>query len=436
MIEIPLIPQDIRPDEVTIRALKTFEFLDKAVDQIFDRIDARITKNMTRIDNINARLEKANEKIDKLKKSKKAIRMYSSARYPIENPPKIEPTFEKNFTIGEINFNYKLDLPLYENTEYKQFGDKLAFFHLKRSRKPISHKPNIVFKTSSINSLITFVNNENLYLKDHAKAREKEVLVEQVTDDANDFSKFSTMMRNKQQDNLHYLPTFHQAPEFEFPLDLPDLDGIAGDISFSVPDSELIAPALWSMNIVNDLPNFNELLEAETKKSQKSTVEIENVPLPPSIPKNIPLAPVNIPPPPPIPKNLTIPAPPPPPAIPIDIKAMVVPASPVDDSRSSLMKAIRDAAGKAKLKKSMPAAADEPDFSKKKQPQQKEPAKDLMSDLHEKLMLRRKGIAGSKEAKKEKSSIMSKVSSLIPPPPKKTESDSDSTSNNDEEDWN
>lgn len=305
MIEIPLISQDIRPDEVSIRAIKTFEYLDKAVDLMFDKIDARIAKNMTRISQINERMKKAGDKIEMLKKSKKAIRMYSPARYPIENPPRIKPTFDsKSFSsLGEINFNYKLDLPL-ESVQFKQYSDKLSFFHLKRSRQQVPPKPNVIFNTSSINSLITFVNNENLYVKDSIlQQREKEIqAVDVVSDDTTDFSRFSTMIRNKQQTELHYHPSFYEAPNFDFPLDLPDLQGIAGDISFSVPDSELLAPALWSMNIVNDLPNINELIEAESNIKEASRVEQTkiSVPEPPSVPKNIPA-------PPPIPQSFSMP---------------------------------------------------------------------------------------------------------------------------------
>lgn len=54
-ISIPIIAQDLKQDEVCIRALKTFEYLDKVVDEVFDRIDARIARNMTRIDNVNKR---------------------------------------------------------------------------------------------------------------------------------------------------------------------------------------------------------------------------------------------------------------------------------------------------------------------------------------------------------------------------------------------
>ncbi|KAG5668052.1 hypothetical protein PVAND_016008 [Polypedilum vanderplanki] len=432
MIKIPLISSDLRYDEVTIRAIKTFDYLDHIVDDIFNRIDARIDQNMTRIAGINNRLEKASEKIERLKKSKKAIRMFSPARYPIENPPKIKPTFDSTFNPGEIDFNYKLDLP-FEPTDYKQYSEKLQFFHLKSPRRSVPEKSSLIFTTNSINSLITFVNNENLYLKDTAKLKEREIQQQQEPkdDDTTDFSRFSTMIKSKQHgDNFHYLPSFNQAPEFEFPLDLPDLDGIAGDISFSVPDEELLEPTFKPMNIVNDLPNVAELIE-EKKAAQITVEEFKEIPVPPLPP--VILAPPPPPPPPPIPVNVPLPPPPPP----SSVAVQNIPMPPVDDARSSLMKAIREAGGKAKLK-SVPAADEQvSDQIVKKKPTQA-PAMDLMSDLHQKLMLRRKGIAGSKEAKKEKSSIMGRVSSLIPPPPKKGESDSDSNSDsgNDENDWN
>lgn len=100
-----------------------------------------------------------------------------------------------------------------------------------------------------------------------------------------------------------------------------------------------------------------------------------------------------------------------------------------------MMKAIRDAGGKSKLR-TIPAADEEVPTVKKK-PLQKPPPMDFLGDLHQKLSMRRKGIAGSKEAKKEKSkSMMANISSRIPPPPKKVidSDDSDSTSSNND-DW-
>jgi WAS family protein 1 len=438
MIKIPLIGSDLRFDEVTIRAIKTFEYLDTIVDDIFNRIDARIDRNMVRISHINTRLEKASEKIERLKQSRKAIKMFSPARYPIETAPKFHPTFDSTFEPRAIDFNYRLDLPL-ERTEHKQYADKLQFFHLKSPRPQVPDKKSLVFTTSSINALITFVNGENLYLKETAaKSREREQQQPEPKhhDDTTDFSRFSSMIRAKQHgDNFHYLPSLTQAPEFEFPLDLPDLEGIAGDISFSVPDEELLEPSFRSMNIVNELPNVAELIEVKAAAGA-AVVAVNASPAaaPPPPPAAVLSSLPPPPPPPPIPVNVPMP-PPPPPAV---ASGPSIPAPPVDDARSSLMKAIRDAAGKAKLK-SVPAADEQVSDKVAKKKVVQAPAMDLMSDLHQKLMLRRKGIAGSKEAKKEKSSsIMGRVSSLIPPPPKRGESDSDSDSEsaNDEDDWN
>lgn len=54
-IVIPIIAQDLKQDEVCLRAIKTFEYLDKVVDEVFDRIEARVAQNMTRIEGINQR---------------------------------------------------------------------------------------------------------------------------------------------------------------------------------------------------------------------------------------------------------------------------------------------------------------------------------------------------------------------------------------------
>ena len=54
-IEIPIIAQDLKQDEVCVRAIQTFEYLDKVVDEVFNKIDERIAKNMSRITEINQR---------------------------------------------------------------------------------------------------------------------------------------------------------------------------------------------------------------------------------------------------------------------------------------------------------------------------------------------------------------------------------------------
>ncbi|CRL05314.1 CLUMA_CG017970, isoform A [Clunio marinus] len=444
IINLPLISQDLREDEVCIRAIKTFEFLNNVIDDIFDRIESRVKENMTKMEKINKRLEAASSKIESLKGSRKAIRMYSQAKYPIPNTPIFSETF-KNFSVNEIDFSYNLQSSSDPN-RYKEYSEKLQFFHIKRNRQKISEKPNLVFQTNSINSLITFVNNENIVLNDlssKTRAKEKTSTTAQDINDTADFNRFSSFMKTKRNDYFHYSPNRNQAPEIELPLDLPELPGIADDISFSLTDKEIIDSSLTKMNIVNELPNVAELMEADSSKKLTQTLssnqdegdskvlstksEISNVP---AVPANIPP-----PPPPPIPQNF-IPAAPPIPKDITNIKNKTQAVAPQEvsesgDARSSLMQAIRNAGGKVKLK-AVPARDE--DVTNAKKNVQKLPAMDLMSDLHAKLALRRRGIAGTKETKKEKSSILAKVSSLIPAPTERSESDNDSESN-DGSDW-
>lgn len=381
------------------------------------------------------RLEKASAKIESLKGSKKAIRIYSPAKFPITSPPKFFTTFDKDFITSNIDFSYNIRNIPSDNVDTKQYADKLQFFHLRnRIQKP--EMLSLVFTTKSVNSLITFVNNENIILNETSpklrsvnQAASKELNNE---NDSTDFSRFSTLMKSK-HDNEHFLyfPNINQAPEIELPKDLPDLPGIVDDISFSfnMSDQELIVPSLAKMNIINELPNVADLIEAETSKklkeaenktsSEKQSTEPQNQ----IVSRDPPSAPAYIPPPPPVPINL-IPMPPPVTAAKMPEKQakQILPES--GDDRSSLMQAIRNAGGKSKLRSF--AAADELSPVEKKKIQAA-PAGDLMSDLHAKLALRRRGIAGTKEAKKEKASLMDKVSSLIPPPPKRTESDNESS---------
>lgn len=55
MTKINIIAQDLRQDEVSINAVHIFEYLDDAIDKVFNKIDRRIARNNERIGNINQR---------------------------------------------------------------------------------------------------------------------------------------------------------------------------------------------------------------------------------------------------------------------------------------------------------------------------------------------------------------------------------------------
>lgn len=56
MTKINIISQDLRQDEVSINAIHIFEYLDEAIDKVFNKIDERIARNNERIGKINHRL--------------------------------------------------------------------------------------------------------------------------------------------------------------------------------------------------------------------------------------------------------------------------------------------------------------------------------------------------------------------------------------------
>jgi Flp pilus assembly CpaE family ATPase len=55
MIDVPIISQDLRQDEVCIRAIRSFQYLDESIDKVFNKVEERITKNLQRLENISQR---------------------------------------------------------------------------------------------------------------------------------------------------------------------------------------------------------------------------------------------------------------------------------------------------------------------------------------------------------------------------------------------
>ena len=226
------------------------------------------------------------------------------------------------------------------------------------------------------------------------------------------------------------------------PLTLPDLPGIVDDEKFVLdltsqspiaPSSAAVTPTVRldlptpvsaseennfpSEQSVPNLPNFSD--------NKISTSEVVSPPPPPlpslnqSLEKQALSSQVQIQAPPP-------PPPPPPPPAPVEETkqsgtkqpSTLAPKASVTDDRTNLMAAIRDAGGigRAKLRHTVPAEKANDRFSSASV------GGDLMADLHAKLSMRRKGIAGSGM------NALERISSKIPPPPPKPNEVSDRNS--------
>jgi WAS family protein 1 len=106
--EIPLVSSNLRPNEMIIQMADTLEFLDQVSSDIFARVTQQIQESRTRISNIHKRVEVAQSKIDGLKGSRKATKIFSSSRFPGNLQANSKSIFHKSsvkFSRTKIDFD-------------------------------------------------------------------------------------------------------------------------------------------------------------------------------------------------------------------------------------------------------------------------------------------------------------------------------------------
>ncbi|KAG8431940.1 hypothetical protein GDO86_019172 [Hymenochirus boettgeri] len=79
---LPLIQPDLRREEAIEQITDTLQHLQSVSNDIFSRILQRVETNKSQLQRINNRLSLAQAKIQRIKGSKKAIKVFSSAKYP------------------------------------------------------------------------------------------------------------------------------------------------------------------------------------------------------------------------------------------------------------------------------------------------------------------------------------------------------------------
>ncbi|CAG9765920.1 unnamed protein product [Ceutorhynchus assimilis] len=443
---IDTVPQNLSKEETIVQIVEVLDHLKSVTQDIFSRIDKRLTQNTDKLTNISTRIDVAANKINTLKDDKKAKTVFSSSKYPaidvnrdyhsiFKDAPKIERVRHE--------VKYKKYVSTYEPLS------KLQFYHVK-----MPHKENIRVSdglgevpvdTKCINDLLLFNTGKNVYkdfkFSDSLKGPEITNNKEQYSTSELGPAPPSVSQRSSMQginkENYFYTPKVEELPALDVPWDLPDLPGIADDVRYEIDSGINIAPSAMNSQIADlDLPNILD--------DDKSIVE-ESAPPPPPPLEVIPELPIHMPANPAIeveanktpveaptivdsgPKVVEEPSvnvPPPP---------LPVVTLPENNSRANLMDAIRKAGGslKANLKKT----GDQPQNTKNAPT-----SGDLMADLHSKLLMRRKGIQGDKKADSGNSSLSTadsafqRLSSIIPPPLKS--SDVGSVVSTDDEAWN
>lgn len=442
---VPLIQPDLRREEAVHQIADALLYLEAISTDIFKRVSENVEKNRRQLQSVSDRIRLAQARVDKIKGSKKATKVFSSAKYPA--PDRLQD-YSSIFTgaadpSSQTCPRHRLQHKLRPFDE-KALQDKLMYFPVCVSNKKKSEDEteeglgSLPRNISSVSSLLLFNTTENLYKKyvfldPLAGAVTKTHTTLETEKDEKPFDAPLSITKREQlerqtAESYFYVPDLGQVPEIDVPSYLPDLPGIADDLSYSADLGPGFAPSGPTHNIP-ELPSFSEESSASEAQLQPNSPPPPPPPPPPPEPTLAPAAPAGAPPPPP--------PPPPPPAQSFTEVAQAPSSGPVagapsevvqpSDGRASLLESIRNAGGigKAKLRN-----VKERKMEKKKQKEQEQvvgvasSGGDFMSDLFNKLAMRRKGISGkgpaggeSGDAPTGTGGAFARMSDVIPPLP-------------------
>ena len=249
--DVPLILPGLRKEESIFQMVNALEHLQQVSKDVFSKIEKRVAANHEQIMSIDKRANVAMAKIEKIRGSRKAIRVFSSAKYPA--PEKIEQYtslhtcdgLEQN-PLPEIDQNYHV-VSKFPKADHHTLKDKLQFYNVQlnpakrkadRANQGLGGLPKDI---SSISSLLLFNTTENPYKKyvildplEGAVTKTRKGLEEEDAD----MAAAPVTITNREEmellglTNYFYVPNLGDVPELDVPVHLPDLPGIADDLAW------------------------------------------------------------------------------------------------------------------------------------------------------------------------------------------------------------
>uniref|UniRef100_A0A8C2JZK1 WAS protein family homolog 1 n=1 Tax=Cyprinus carpio TaxID=7962 RepID=A0A8C2JZK1_CYPCA len=445
---VPLIQPDLRREEAVHQITDALQYLEMISTDIFSRVSQSVEKNRVHLQSVTDRIKLAQARVQKIKGSKKATKVFSSAKYPA--PEKLQD-YSSIFTgavdpASQKRPRFKVQSKL-RPLDDKAPQEKLMYLPVCVNTKKRSEDEteeglgSLPRNVNSVSSLLLFNTTENLYKKyvfldPLAGAVTKTHTTLETEKEDKPFDAPLSITKREQlerqtAENYFYVPDLGQVPEIDVPSYLPDLPGIADDLMYSADLGPGFAPSVPASSSIPELPSFG--MEHDESSGSDSHFRLEAPPPPPP------------PPPPPEPTQVSLP---PPGCMSATVFRVhvsgLVKGAPTEvlkpsDGRASLLESIRNAGGigKANLRN-----VKERKMEKKKQKEQEQVGAavsggDLMSDLFNKLAMRRKGISGkgpaggdSSEAPANSGGAFARMSDVIPPLPAPLQTTAD-----DEGDW-
>jgi hypothetical protein len=93
--KVPVVYNDLSPEETIGDAFYALETLSATIDDIFGRIEKRISDERRRVDHIKSRVANCQNKVEQVRGSKKATTVFSTAKFPA---PKTLPSYPTLFS--------------------------------------------------------------------------------------------------------------------------------------------------------------------------------------------------------------------------------------------------------------------------------------------------------------------------------------------------
>uniref|UniRef100_H2LYG3 WAS protein family homolog 1 n=1 Tax=Oryzias latipes TaxID=8090 RepID=H2LYG3_ORYLA len=268
---VPLVQPDLRREEAVNQIADALLYLEAISTDIFRR--QSVEKNRHQLQSVSDRIRLAQARVDKIKGSKKATKVFSSAKYPApEQLQEYTSIFAGAADPSSQSCSRRRIQSKLRPFDEKVLQEKLMHFPLCVSNKKKSEDEaeeglgSLPRNISSVSSLLLFNTTENLYKKyvfldPLAGAVTKTHTTLETEKEQKPFDAPLSITKREQLDrqtaeSYFYVPDLGQVPEIDVPSYLPDLPGIADDLSYSADLGPGFAPS--GPIHIPELPSFND----------------------------------------------------------------------------------------------------------------------------------------------------------------------------------
>lgn len=167
---VPGIPPDLRREETVMQIADSLDYLDKVANDIFNRINSRVADNKARLQKVNDRVNLAHARVEKLKGSNKATKVFACAKYPAgDGIEDYKSLFKDTAGLKEPKHSHYRLQAKHQVVDDRVIREKLLYYNvhldLKRKKKSGEDKeeglgglPKVL---PSVSSLLLFNTSEN-----------------------------------------------------------------------------------------------------------------------------------------------------------------------------------------------------------------------------------------------------------------------------------